>query len=151
VRVLGVDPSSSVTGLCIVRDAKYESSFLWPTPQKDTKDDDQLAHALLMFEVFLAGFCADKVDRVVIERVSVSWNVNTIRRIAYFESAALRYAARINAKVTLIQATSARRVVLGKGTLSKEACGDLVRQALKKPKLSLDECDAYVLAMHPFK
>lgn len=107
---------------------------------------------MAMFERHLFSLSRVVPDVVVVEKVSVSWNVNTIRKIAYYEAVAMIYSHGQGADLQQVQATKARRIVLGKGNLSKEKCYDIVvekypRDWAKPNKGGMDETDAFVLAM----
>lgn len=157
MKVLGVDPSSTVTGLAVAVDDAPIWSDVFRTDPKKTVDTNLwafISHLGTLWQMH------GTFDLVVVEKVSVQWNVNTIRKIAYFEAASMIKAAAEGAKVQQVQATKARRLVLGKGTLSKEACYDLLmsdestksgwfwqRPKNAKSDGGMDETDAVVLAL----
>lgn len=99
------------------------------------------------------------IDLVCIEQVSVSFNVNTIRKISYFEAVAMIVAASHGTEVIQIKPSQARKIALGKGSLSKDECYDLILAHVgasnwfwtapvnAKLKGGSDETDALVCAL----
>lgn len=142
MKIIGVDPSSSSSGVAIMTDDIVKKAFTWERNLKLTLELD-----MLLFHRELVNFMKYETDLMVVEKVSVQWNVNTIRRIAYYEAAAMMAAAHYGCRCISVQATKARRLVFGKGNLSKEASAELVRERYPKRTLTLDECDAVVLGL----
>lgn len=146
---MGIDPSSSCSGVAIVNEGKIEySTHVVHSP------DMPIQRNMNLFLKFLWKLQKEsQVEGLVIERVSVSWNVNTIRKIAYFEAMGLLLAAQEAIYVSQVQATKARRIVLGRGTLSKEASFEVVKAKFPRWKFyskaepAMDEADAIVLAL----
>lgn len=141
--VMGVDPSSGKSGLAVWDGQKVIHSELWIADKKKPLASNIAAFALRVESVI----GKHRVNKVMIEKVSVSWNVNTIRKIAYFESAAMLSASMNSVPSELINVTSARKKVLGNGGLSKVESNTMIRDMLKDQLLGPDECDAILLAM----
>lgn len=156
---LGIDPSSSVCGVALAyrgeddepRALKIDSFF---AKSVDKIDHDGLAQNMEDFRNFVNRFVKpSRPDVVVIEQVHVQHNVNTVRKIAYFEAVGILCANWWGADLFMVQATKARRIVLSKGTLSKENAELEVRARWPnlgwKPKGKPgadDETDAWCLA-----
>lgn len=142
--VLGVDPSSGKSGLAIWDGQKVIYRSVWIASKTRSLPGNLAAFALEVEK--LCG--KHKVEKVMIEKVSVSWNVNTIRKIAYFEAAAM-LAAKMNGvdKIEQINVTSARKKVLGNGGLSKIESNELIRKKVNDQLMGPDEADAVLLAM----
>lgn len=143
MRVLGVDPASRACGLAMVQDGELMSKATWKRDDKQTLRD-----ALTDFYHFIDRFCSKKPDVVTVEKVSVSWNLNTIRLIAYFESVAMLWGGRHMADVVQMNPSTARKRVLSKGNATKEQAQAMLTAAFPKHVwATLDEVDATVLAL----
>jgi Holliday junction resolvasome RuvABC endonuclease subunit len=90
---------------------------------------------------------AKMVTHVGIERVHVSWNVNTIRLLAYFEAIAMYAAEQMQCRVEQLAVTSARKRVLGSGKLSKAETAEKIKAMYTGLSLTDDECDAILIAL----
>lgn len=157
MKVLGVDPSSSITGLAVAIDDAPVWSDVFRADPKALVHANLHAYLQHLDRLWAAH---GRFDLVIVEKVSVTYNLNTVRKIAYFEAISMLKAVAEGADVRQVQATKARRLVLGKGTLSKEACYDLLMSGAlrrsgwfwERPKNSknaggMDESDAIVLAL----
>lgn len=89
------------------------------------------------------------VKRAVVEEVSVSHNMDTVRKIAYFESVCMLSCAMLKLPVLSVKTTSARKAVLGKGNLKKEQAHPMLEK-LAGRGLMPDEADALLFAYYPF-
>lgn len=143
MKILGVDPSSSVTGIAVLdaKDLSFETHTFKADHNKELQDN--MNDCLFMLE----NLCR-KPYAVGIEKVSVSWNVNTIRKISYYEALGLLHAANTKASAHQLQATKARRIVLSKGTLSKEdSFKEVISRFPDHEFANMDEADALVIAL----
>lgn len=149
MNVLGGDPSSNVTGLAVVANGKHVYSEAWQPKGHDTGESMRqlMRHTMKLIASF-------EVDLLVYELVSVQWNVNTIRKIAYFEGALMMAAALKAVPAKPCRATQARKIVAGKGNMSKEAAFRWVHDAWfpqnspsKVIPATMDETDALILAL----
>jgi Holliday junction resolvasome RuvABC endonuclease subunit len=92
------------------------------------------------------------VDLVVIEKVSKSRNLNTVRLLAYFEAAALLVAQKHSTEIYHISPKTARAKGFGNGTLSKQAIYMMAKKKYKDfdfleyEKGGNDQSDAVTLA-----
>lgn len=152
MNVLGIDPASGQAGLCLVDTATdtvlaHETNVAYK-PAKDSLPELTMSRSLDAWEQRIeALLLVHRIDLVVVEKVSVSWNLDTVRKIAYFEAAAMLAARRAGVDAIMVQVTSARKEALGSGKLKKEECDAIVRA--NHPEISwasMDETDAYVLA-----
>jgi len=169
VRVLGIDPSSYSIGFVLLEQEELRHHEQYLTGVVDPKDADDLASALSRAAYKVISIIDDwKPDAVVIEQIGVEQNVNTVRKIAYFEGVAIAvvgayemplfrpYASTSRTRVTKhIMGTSA-------GIRSKDDTAKLIREHLGKTEMHLptprsrvevpvftdDETDAYVLARY---
>lgn len=86
------------------------------------------------------------VTTVRVELVSVSMNLNTVRRIAYFEAMPLLSAAQHGVPVEQLRTTTACKRAMGKGNAKKHERQAWVTRVLGSAP-SEDEADAAVFAM----
>lgn len=141
--VAGIDPSSGTTGIAIVQDGRTLLTHTTFTADKA----HTLSHNMWEFHKQLHKLAMlYKPRRFVVERVSVSWNVNTIRRIAYYEAMAMIVAERRRAEVVQMNVSQARKRVLGAGNATK---ADVTREMSLRWSVNLtpDEADAALLAL----
>lgn len=131
MNVLGIDPSSTSSGNALLElgdDGELNECVaietFFPKPI-DIRDFDGLARNLAEYSVWLSDFVGlygleGKLDLVVIERVHVTQNLDTVRKIAYYETIGMQYAASWEVPLLCVAASSARKHVLSKGNISKE-------------------------------
>ncbi len=142
MKVLGADPASWQTGLAILEKKKLLHHEIW---QADKEYD--LAQNLCDLCDHVYWLCNDKsVGLVVIEKVSVTMNMDTVRKIAYSEAAVMIGAMRLGCPVKQINVTSARKTALGK-SIPKLDAAERVREMYADKDLSLHETDAIILAL----
>lgn len=127
----------------------FTATYPGKAPDEVTKD---IAENLVRFETFFLNFVdGHEVRAAAVERLSVAHNMNTVRRIAYFEGAALAVlgACMVPVVVTANVAT-ARSTVFGKGVVKAKT--DVVRHVHNEGgvynALTPDECDALVMARY---
>jgi Holliday junction resolvasome RuvABC endonuclease subunit len=159
--VLGIDPSSSSSGYAVIDHAEREvllcGSHVHPSP-RDKHDREATARGM---DIFLARLheINREVSRpvgiglVVVEQVSMTMGMHTVRMLAYSESVPILFSAQAAARLRMVQATSARsKVFPGRGTMAKEKCTAMVRAQLphldwpSNADLAGDMADAIVLA-----
>jgi Holliday junction resolvasome RuvABC endonuclease subunit len=154
---IGVDPSSTKTGLVAVQEdgfAMRAATFVAvygksKKPEDVTKD---ISENLIRFESFFLSFVEGlNIKAAVVERLSVAHNMNTVRRIAYFEGAALAsLAATMVPIIAQTNVSTARAHVFGKGVAKAKT--DVVRIVRGwggvYEQLTEDECDALVMARY---
>jgi Holliday junction resolvasome RuvABC endonuclease subunit len=161
--VLGVDPSSSSSGYAVIdhatRDIILAGSYEHLAP-RDKHDRETTARSMVRFFVFLCQQHewmrerdGGSIDLVVVEQVSMTMGMHTVRMLAYSESVPILFSAHVGARLRMVQATSARsKVFPGRGTMAKERCTAMVRAQLphldwpSNTDLAGDMSDAIVLA-----
>ena len=142
--VLGLDTSSSKAGIALL-DGKYKLKQLdlWKKDKKKNHYEN-----LLDFHIYVGRLMP--VDLVVIEKVSKSRNLNTVRLLAYFEAACLLAAQKHNVEILHISPKTARKDGFGNGNLHKEAVYAMANKKygplLDYEKGGNDESDAICLA-----
>jgi Holliday junction resolvasome RuvABC endonuclease subunit len=138
----GVDPASGTTGIAFVDDNDNVVETAVFTANKKLP----IASQMMLFHKMFTVLCKKHKPRiVVVEKVSVSWNLDTVRKIAYYEAIAMLVAEKHKATVLQINVGSARKKALGKN-MPKEAAAEVVREKYGQ-LLSLDETDAIVCAL----
>lgn len=148
MRILGVDPSSSCTGVAFVVNGVLEETAIWQPEKKDSPAEKLMDYYHWLTEI--AEWL--KPDMALVELVAVHRNMNTVRVLARYEAASI--IALKTQKVLTMQGrvSQARSIALGKGNLSKEEAYAIVcerepQHAWRTPKKGgMDETDAYVLA-----
>lgn len=147
---LGLDPSSSKVGMCVtLKGGSILTSGSWDVRgHKGKWLPGEIPGKLSDFEDRLAGFIASHpITDAAVEQLSVAHNMDTVRKIAYFEAACLMVCWRGIGNVHSVKTTTARKLVLGHGGLSKEKAHPLL-ESLAGRKLDPDEADAYLFALY---
>ena len=141
MKVLGVDPASARSGIALLDGERLVHSEQWTVTRALA-----LPTNLAMFAARISILIHElEVELVRIERVHSVQNLDTVRKIAYFEAAAM-IAAAGRAEVEQMGISRARKLALGDGSLRKEAAAEIIR-ARYGEQLSLDECDAITVAL----
>jgi len=132
MRVLGVDPSSGCCGVSAVDVGPRGGITVLRAfpyfPGDVSKEDDKQrrfrrSQTMANFATVLEELHWELAfELVMYEQVAMSQNTNTVRLLAYYEACVLMLAGRYALEVYAVTATMARRLVLGKGGLSKEDC-----------------------------
>ena len=149
--ILGLDTSSTKSGIALLNGNKTIKTLdLWKKDKK--KEKYQNLHDWYEFVQTLFP-----VDLVVIEKVSKSRNLNTVRLLAYHEAAVLLAAEKWGIEILHISPMTARKQGLGNGRLKKEAVYSMVKHKYKNKnfleydKGGNDQTDAVVLALAGIK
>ena len=149
MRVLGVDSSSSLSGCALAVDGELVELAKWKPPKKVSKND-----SLLDWFVFVGQRMQEwNPDIVGYEIVRSSRNMNTVRILAYWESAVVVNARMRRKIVQSVSVKQAREIVFSDGKIEKEEV--LATLRARYPRLSwsasnaggLDEADAGTVAL----
>jgi Holliday junction resolvasome RuvABC endonuclease subunit len=145
--VLGIDPSSTCCGFAVVKDGEVVE---YGHHASNKKND--LGRRIWDFGQFLARVKSKrKFSLVAVEEDSVNRNMNTIRKLAYFESAALSKAGSWGVPTLLLKPNSARKLAFGpgNGNLSKDQVFSILsdRGFEFDDKYGKDESDAITIAL----
>lgn len=119
--ILGVDPSSTSIGLAKYKNGKYLYIDVWKRNEKK-----ELSWNLVNYAEFLEVLFP--VQTVVIEDLSVPLNLDTVKKISYFQGLTIYMAEKWKAEIILLRPSSARKAAYGKGNLKKEAVYDIVTE-----------------------
>jgi crossover junction endodeoxyribonuclease RuvC len=149
MKIAGIDPSSSITGVALVENNNLLLTDAWYKP-KNGSSSDRLVDYFLWLQSWLS---ANKPDIVVIEFLSVVRNAEAVRVISHYQAASALVCKLRGLLIIEGRVTSARKAALGKGNMSKE-------EAYKKVKAmypshnwgrindgGADRADALVLAL----
>jgi Holliday junction resolvasome RuvABC endonuclease subunit len=150
MRVLGVDPSSTLCGLAVAdRNVLQEIHYWKPADEKDSQEA-----RLYQWFTFLDDYIMNiKPDLVAFEQVQSARNMNTIRALARFEAAAIILAKDYGAIAMPVSVSTGRKIVLGRGNIDKEdAYIELKKRYpeftwLAKTRGGMDQSDATVMAL----
>lgn len=127
MNIIGIDSSSTKSGISFVKDGKVTEVHLF---QSNKKDD--LGKRLYDWGEFLRSVKAKrKVNLVAVEKDSVNRNLNTVRMLSYFESIALLKAGEWDADTLLLAPSTARKHALGKGNIKKEGVYEAYKKQFK--------------------
>lgn len=160
--VLGVDPSSSCTGLALVRGEELVSHAVWTPPKRATRPAGLLDYRKSMSDwievvrlrTFDHGELGPLPDLAVVEELSVTRGWKTVRALAHFEAITYLVLEEFGIPIKTVKPGAARNWVLDmKITSSKEDVHAEVRRRwpdLKLPPVNRgggDVADAYVVAL----
>ena len=146
MRTAGLDASSDRFGFAVVDGDELVESRLCRFRPKEGWNSTNVAGGLLRAYHELGALlrlyepCA-----LAVELVSVTTNMDTVRKIAYFEAAGLLAGSSQGLFVEQVRATTVRKGVLGKGNLKKKQVHEMIQD--RYGAMSEDEADATVLAL----
>lgn len=149
MRICGIDPSSTCSGVALVKDGEPVLIDAWDRP-KNGSAPARVTEYFLWLRTWVA---MNKPDMACIEFLSVERNAQTTRVVSHYQCASV-LACKLKGLVVIeARVTSARKAVLGDGSLSK----DKVFAEMKRryPQLDFgrfdrgggDRADALVLAL----
>lgn len=147
LNVVGIDPSSTKIGVAVFIDGKFQWADTFETDKKKSLEKNLSNYLQWLISVY--DLIPEKIDVTVVESAHSSIrNVQTIKKIAYYESISLLAASDTGTKAIQIAATSARKNAFGNGHLKKDEIDMLVRKLEPGYEFkSKDETDAYCLAL----
>ncbi len=150
MKILGVDCSSSCSAASLVVDGEFEANELW-RPLKNVQAADKLLNYYDWIGIVIARF---RPQRVVVSTTSFSRSHQTTRVLARYESATIIQARQFGAEVIEAKDSEARKIVLGKGNLTKQEAYETVVNDILPNYAWLpfkaggdDQVDSFVFAM----
>jgi Holliday junction resolvasome RuvABC endonuclease subunit len=149
MRVLGVDPSSSICGVALVEDGILLEIDAWHRPKNGSAPERLLAYQ----EWFTAWTMVRHPHIACIEFLSVERNAQTTRVISHYQAVSAVVCKKQGMLIVEARVTSARKAALGDGSLSKEKAFALIKQRFPEydfgriDKGGGDKSDAVVLAL----
>lgn len=148
MQILGIDPSSSCTGLALVENDNLLHTDYW-MPHGGSSSA-KLMEYFLWLQTWLNVFAP---DIAIIEYLSVVRNAEATRIISHYQAISALACKLRGMMVIEARVTSARKTTLGKGNLSKKECFDIIKKKFPDHKFGrwekpgADETDAVVLAL----
>ena len=149
MRVLGIDPSSSCTGVALLDGGDLLATDVWTRPSTGSAPE-----RLLFFFEWMCGYVIrNKPDLAAIEFLSVERNAQATRAVAFYQSASAIACKRQGLVVIEGRVTSARKIVLGSGSLAKREAFDMVKKRYPDHDFGrfdlggADRADALVMAL----
>lgn len=150
MKIAGIDPSSSNTGVAIAIDSVLTRAACWKPSTKNLGAPDKLTEAFMWL---MAWLLAEEPDMAVVEFLSVERNAQVTRVVSHYQAISVLACKLRGVVVIEARTTTARKHALGKGNLSKEeAWKEMKRlhpsfQFAHANKGGYDEMDAAVLAI----
>lgn len=148
LRIVGVDPSSSVCGVALVEDGRLLRTDAWKRPKRGSAPERLLDCYLWM----VAWILVYRPDMAVIEFLSVERNAKTTRVVSHYQAACTLACKATGLIVIEARVSSARAAALGNGSLSKEDAFKLIREMFPdhdfgRDDARFDRADATVLGV----
>jgi Holliday junction resolvasome RuvABC endonuclease subunit len=149
MKILGVDPSSSCTGVALLDGGELVSTDAWHRPKTGSAPE-----RLLFFFEWLSGWVIrNRPDLAAIEFLSVERNAQATRIVAQYQAAAAIACKRNGLIVVEGRVTSARKIALGNGSLAKKDAFLMIRKMYPDHDFGrfdgggADKADALVMAL----
>ena len=146
---MGVDASSSSTGVTVLDNGTLVESAIWTPRNKKALASDRLFEYAQWFGEKLH---THRPDLVAVSSTSFSRNANTTRVIARYEGVTIFKARMYSCDVVEVRDSTARKAVLSRGNLSKQqAYEEVLLLEPNYPWLPFkqggnDQTDSWVLA-----
>lgn len=149
MKILGIDPSSSVCGVALVENNDIIKTDCWYKPEGGSSSD-RLVDYFIWLQSWLS---ANEPDIAVIEYLSVVRNAEATRVISHYQAISALVCKLRGLMVIEARVTSARKAALGKGNLSKKDSFALIKKRFPEHDWGRidngggDRTDATVLAL----
>lgn len=149
MKIAGIDPSSSCTGVALVEDKSLLLTDAWHKP-KTGSAPDRLVNYFLWIQNWLA---VNEPDIVAIEFLSVVRNAEATRIISHYQAISALACKLRGILVIEARVTSARKAALGRGDMSKEESYKKIKEMYPLEEWGrinnggADRADATVLAL----
>lgn len=149
MKILGIDPSSSCTGVALVENNELLKTDAWFKSESGSYSD-RLVDYFIWLQSFLS---ANEPDVSVIEFLSVVRNAEAVRKISHFQGISALACKLRGILIIEARVTSARKVSLGKGNLSKQESYNIIKKKFPNEDWGRidngggDRADALVLAL----
>lgn len=146
---MGVDASSSCTGVTVIDDGELVESVIWKPRNKKALASDRLFEYYMFIKTMIHKH---RPDLVAVSATAYKRNVNTTRVLSRYEGATIIAARMYSCDVVDVIDSEARKMVLKRGNTSKERAYQLVTKKLPDyPWLPYneggnDQTDSFVIA-----
>lgn len=152
MRVLGIDPSSTLCGIALVNDDQLIKTWIW-----EKTGSKSAAWNLADYYDFLLDISRNKFGPVApmacVEFLRVDRNVQAVRKISHFQAVSVLACKHAGLMVVEAHVRTARKHALGRGDYAKDEAFKRVKKLFpdhdfrRADKGGLDESDAIVLAL----
>lgn len=149
MRVLGIDPSSTLCGLALVVDGDLVDTWTWK--KQEGKSGPWNLYDYFTFVMRVAD--ASRPQMAVVESLSVERNAVTARKVSHYQAASVLACKEMGIMTVEARVSSARKEALGRGNMSKDEAFQAIKKMFPKHKFKAktsggyDETDATVLAV----
>jgi Holliday junction resolvasome RuvABC endonuclease subunit len=149
VKIIGIDPSSSCTGIALVEDGNLIDINAWYKDKNKTASEN----LVLYYDWLYTWISFNEPDVAVIEFLSVVRNAEATRKISHYQALSALVCKQKNLLIIESRVTSARKVTLGNGGLSKEKAFQIIKKRFSEfdfgriDKGGGDKSDAVILAL----
>src|ERR1019366_6225259 len=149
MKIVGIDPSSSCSGVALVENNNLILTDAWKK-LKNGSPSEQLVDYFVWLQSWLT---INKPDVAVIEFLSVLRNAEATRKIAHFQAISSLCCKLRGLMVIEARVTSARKATLGKGNLSKQESYNMIKKKFPDHDWGRidngggDRADALILAL----
>lgn len=153
MKIAGVDPSSSCTGVALTENDNLILTDAWYKP-KNKSSPECLVDYFLWLQSWIS---ANEPDIAVIEFLSVVRNAEATRIISHYQAISVLVCKLRGKMVIESRVTSARKAALGKGNLSKQESYNIIKKRFPQEDWGridnggADRSDALILALAGLK
>lgn len=160
-RVIGIDASSSMTGVALVEGDDLIDTWVWEKDKSKSGIWNLNSYFRWLRDLLVESWeeprgkvgLAMRANMACIEYLTVSQNAQTTRVLSHYQAASVLACKEVGVTVIEGRVSSARREALGRGNMSKDECWNEIRRRYPdyrfRPKTrgGMDETDAIVLAL----
>jgi Holliday junction resolvasome RuvABC endonuclease subunit len=153
MKIAGIDPSSSCTGVALTENDKLISTDAWHKPKNKSSPE-----CLVDYFTWLQNWIfANEPDICVVEFLSVTRNAEAVRVISHYQALSVLVCKLRNKMVIEARVSSARKATLGKGNLSKQESYNIIKKRFPQEDWGridnggADRADALILALAGLK
>ena len=149
MRVIGIDPSSSVCGVAVCDGEE----LLWTDIWKKTAHKSDAWNLYDYFRWLSAKLTESEAHMACVEFLRVDRNVQAVRMISHYQAVSALASKMSGMVVIEAHVKTARKEALGRGDYSKDQAWDIVKKRFSdhtfhaKNSGGTDEADAIVLAL----
>ena len=153
MKVLGIDPSSSVSSLALVEGKELLKTWLWVKDKSKSDAQNLFNYYEWVKRVVNNPFGGTIAPMACVEFLRVTRNAEASRKISHYQAASVIACKESGIVIIEAAATSARKEALGKGNLSKEEVHAAIKAMFPDFKFKasnrggMDETDATVLGL----
>lgn len=161
MRIVGIDPSSTLSGVALCDDQRLIDTWVWQKDAKASPPQNLADYYHWLVRLLLTGQTEPTdshqmkriADMAVVESLSVERNAKVTRIVSHYQAISVLAAKNAGLVVIETRAKTARRLVLGNGNMPKEQVHKEIKKMFKDHRFrarssgGLDETDAVTLAL----